>query len=107
MQFSVDKQRWFARTVVTAIFVVMVLFFLAPHHEYVPKLLCLLVIMAFAVRYWLLQNRRAALVSACGGLCVLTSLPHNRVINLLGTVLVMIALSVIARLTKRNGRHIP
>jgi TctA family transporter len=82
------KKLWWTCLYLTIV-VSVVMFFLVPKYEFIPKLLYLVIAVGFAVWHFVHRNLRAAIVCAFGALFVLMTMPNSRLLKT--TELVLLA----------------
>jgi len=91
------------RLILTAVLLGILLFFLAPRHEYAAKILYILVLVGYGVYQYILKNWRSLIICAAGVTILLLALPGLRVLSEIGVLLALTGWSVLAYVAKREG----
>ncbi|MCL6442909.1 MAG: hypothetical protein K6T83_05530 [Alicyclobacillus sp.] len=101
-RFVAQNPKFWANATNAAILMSAVLFFMLPHHEYVPKLICFAIACGFTVRHVLQRNIRAAILCAVAACFVLLTLPNAKWIQETETIVVLIALAAAGLLFRQR-----
>jgi hypothetical protein len=82
------KKLWWTCLYLTIV-VSVIMFFLVPKYEFIPKLLYLAIAVGFAVWHVVQRNMRSAIVCGFGALFVLMTMPNSRLLK--NTELILLA----------------